>query len=196
MVSLGRRGHEVRQAELRRGVVKPDLVRGCDVVHIHRRCDEEVQKIVRYAKEAGIAVVWDNDDDETAVPKGTAAYRQYGGVEGERLKAAMRRVVQAADLVTTPSPMLAERFSEFGARRVQVIENYVRDELLETRAQPRAAAEVVIGWLAGGEHKLDIERVPVADALRRLLDAHANVRVVSLGIDQERYRGYSGIPFV
>jgi glycosyltransferase involved in cell wall biosynthesis len=198
MIALGRRGHQIRQAELMRGVVRPELVRGCDVVHIHRRHDEEVQKIIRYAKEAGIAVVWDNDDDETAVPKGHPSYRDYGGIAGERVKTAVRRMVQAADLVTTPSPVLAERFRELGAAHVQLIENYVRDELHDARAAPRAA-EVVIGWLAGGEHKLDIDRVPIADALHRLLDAHANVRVVSLGaamgIDHERYRVDKGIPF-
>ena len=198
MVALAQRGHEIRQVEGLRGVMRPELVRGCDVVHIHRRSDDEAQQIARYAKEAGIAVVWDNDDDETSVPKGHPAYREYGGVKGERVTVAVRRIVQAADLVTAPSPRLVERFRELGAGHVQLVENYVRDELLETRAEPNGD-EVVIGWLAGGEHKMDVDRVPIADALHRLLDAHGNVRVVSLGaklgIAHLRYRADPGIPF-
>ena len=198
MVALGRRGHEIRQAELLREQLRPELIRGCDVVHIHRRHDEEVQKIVRYAKEAGIAVVWDNDDDETALPRGHPSYKEYGGAAGERVKAAVRKIVRQADLVTTPSARLAERFGEFGAEHVQLIENYVRDELLETRARP-GGDEIVIGWLAGTEHFMDIERVPIRDALARLLDAHANVRVVSigagLGLRSDRFEHIRGIPF-
>jgi glycosyltransferase involved in cell wall biosynthesis len=198
MLALARRGHEIRQAELLREQLRPELIRGCDVVHIHRRHDEDVLKIARYAKEAGIAVVWDNDDDETAVPKGHPAYRDYGGAAGQRVKAAVRKLVQLADLVTTPSPLLAEQFAELGAAHVQLIENYVRDELIDARARSNGD-QVVIGWLAGTEHFMDIERVPIRAALARLLDAHANVRVVSigagLGLGVERYEHVVGVPF-
>jgi glycosyltransferase involved in cell wall biosynthesis len=198
MLALARRGHEIRQAELLRGELRPERVRGCDVLLVHRRHDEEVLKLVRYAKEAGMAVVWDNDDDETALPKGHPMYRDYGGVAGERVRSAVRKVVQLADVVTTPSPLLAERFGDLGASRVELIENYVPDELLAARSRPHGR-QVVIGWLAGTEHYMDIERVPIRDALQRLLDAHPDVRVVSigagLGLNGERYEHTSGIPF-
>jgi glycosyltransferase involved in cell wall biosynthesis len=198
MVALSRRGHEVRQAELFREQLRPERVRGCDVLHVHRRHDEDVLKLVRYAKESGMAVVWDNDDDESALPKGHPMYRDYGGAAGERRRVTLRRMLQAASLVTTPGARLAERFAELGAAHVQVIENYVRDELLDTRARANGRG-VTIGWLAGTEHFMDVERVPVRAALARLLDAHEEVRVVSigagLGLRHERYEHRGGVPF-
>jgi len=197
MLALARRGHEIRQVELLGGELRSELVRGCDVVHVHRRHDEDVQRIVRYAKESGIAVVWDDDDDKTSVPKGHPAYRDYGGAKGERILAGVRWMVQAADLVTTPSERLTERFLQLGAGRVTLIENYVEDDLLTSRAQPRAG-EVVVGWVAGGEHMMDVERVPIAEAVGRLLDAHETLRVVSvgtgLGLRHERYEHVKGLP--
>lgn len=191
MLALAKRGHEVRQVLRLKDEFRADLVRGCDVLHVHRQHDDRTLDAIRYAKEAGIGVVWDNDDDMTAVPKDNVAYKQYGGLAGERVLAAVRKIVAMADLVTTPSEVLERRFAELGAERVQVIENYVRDESLRVRPRARVDGEVTIGWLAGNEHHLDVTRVPIADALRRLLDAYEHVRIVSiganLGLRSDRY---------
>jgi glycosyltransferase involved in cell wall biosynthesis len=199
MVALARRGHEVRQVVKVDGTFRADLVAGCDVVHIHRGHDERALEVVRHAKENGIAVVWDNDDDMTAVPKTNVAYKNFGGLQGERVLVALGRILETADLVTTPSTVLAERFRELGAERVQVIENYVRDEALCARRRADDG-EVIVGWLAGLEHHLDVERLPIRDALQRLLDTHEHVRVVvigvGLGLRSERYTHVPHLDFV
>jgi glycosyltransferase involved in cell wall biosynthesis len=199
MVALMRcHGHEIRQ------VVKPgdrwlvELVNGCDVLHVHRKHDERALKLIRHAKESGMAVVWDNDDDFSAVPKGTAAYKRFGGVAGERVQVALRRIVGLADVVTTPSARIAALYRELGAPDVRVIENYVRDEALQV--PPRAnGAGLTIGWLAGIEHHLDVERLPIGDAVARLLAAHPDVRVVTigagLGVRHERYEHVRQVDF-
>ena len=181
MTALAHRGHEVRQ--LSKDEDHPPLreVRGIDVLHVHRYVDERAQRLVHEAKAHGAAIVWDNDDDMGSIPKGTPAYRDYGGIRWERRIANMKRIFRLADLVTTPSAVLAERFAEAGARHVEVIENYLPDEFLRWDARPHAG--VVIGWIAGAEHQLDIERIPIREALRRLLDEREDVRVLMCGLE-------------
>jgi hypothetical protein len=201
MIALGRRGHEVRQVARpgRNGeTYHPEVVPGCDVLHVYRRHEPEMIELVRSARQRGIAIVYDNDDDMTAVPKDDVNYRDYGALAGERAKAQIRRLVQMADLVTSPSDVVAQRFREYGAEHVQVIENYVPDATLQASAPPNGD-DVVIGWLAGTEHHLDVKRVPVSEALGRLLDAHEHLRVRTIGVrfklEHERYEPIPRVDF-
>jgi glycosyltransferase involved in cell wall biosynthesis len=201
MLALHARGHEVRQV-IRPSpageIVRADLVAGCDVLHVYRRHEPDVLELVRKAKERGMAIVYDNDDDLTAVPREDEGYRDYGGLAGDRARNQIRKLVQSADLVTTPSTTVAERFREYGGAHVQVIENYCPDRALSASAPPHGD-DVIVGWLAGSEHHVDVERVPIRDAVGRLLDAHAQLRFrtigVSLRLQHERYEPISRIDF-
>jgi hypothetical protein len=199
MMALNRRGHEIRQMARpgRSGeTFHPELLVGCDVLHVYRRHELEVIEVVRQAGQRGIAVVYDNDDDMTAVPRDDANYRDYGALAGERARSQISRIVQAADLVTAPSPVVAERLREYGAQHVQVIENYVPDATLNAGAPPNGD-DVVIGWLAGTEHHLDVKRVPVSEAMGRLLDAHEQLRVQTIGVRLKlKHERYEPIPRV
>jgi glycosyltransferase involved in cell wall biosynthesis len=198
MVALHQRGHEIRQV-VRPGEFRANLIHGCDVVHVYRECDDETLRLVKRAKEAGTAVVWDNDDNLAAVPKSNSGYKEYGGAAGARVQKTISRLLDLADLVTAPSAMLCEHYRERGAPHVQLIENYVRDEIPSTPAR-RNGAGVRVGWLAGSEHHLDVERIPIKDQLERLLATHADVRVttigVGLGMRDERYRHVRRLDFV
>lgn len=198
MVALARRGHEVRQVIGLGENFWAERVPGCDVLHLYREHDDRALALVKYAKEAGIAVVWDNDDNLASVPKNNVAYREYGGAAGRKVQLAIKRIVGVADLVSAPCAMLCEHYRELGAANAELIENYVRDEALATPARRNGDA-ITIGWLAGGEHHVDAERVPIRAALERLLDAHPHVRVetigVGLGIRSDRYRQIQQVNF-
>lgn len=199
MVELAKQGHEVRQVIHFDGY-RSELVRGCDVVHIHRQHEDRALRIARYAKEHGLGLVWDNDDDFSAVPKESVAYRTYGGLRGERILKEVRRMAGIADVVTTPSAHLAEVLRGYGADDVRVIENYVRDESVAQADPPREDARVMIGWMGGDEHHLDAERMPLRGVLRRLLDARDDVRVVTIGgvtldATHPRHRHIARVPF-
>ncbi len=190
------RGHDVRR--LSTDDAHPPLadVRDLDVLHVHRYADERALRLVREAKRHGAAIVWDNDDDITAVPKGSAAYRIFGGVHGERRVAGMKKIFALADLVTAPSAGLAERLRSLGAEPVEVIENYLPDQFLSIDRRPHEG--VTIGWIAGLEHQLDVDQMPIRDALQRLIDEHEDVSVVTfglrLGLRGERYRHVDVVP--
>jgi glycosyltransferase involved in cell wall biosynthesis len=192
------RGHDVRR--LATDEDRPPLaaVRDVDVLHIHRYADERALLLAREAKAAGAAVVWDNDDDMGSIEKGTPAYRVHGGMRWEQRLAAMKRIFRLADLVTAPSRVLAERLRAHGAAHAEVIENHVPDQFLRAQRRPREGVE--IGWIAGLEHTLDVERLPIREVLQQLLDERPDVRVTTfglgLGLRGERYRSVDVVPLL
>jgi hypothetical protein len=171
-------------------------VRDIDLLLVHRFADERALRIVREAKTHGAAIVWDNDDDITAVRKGSPAYRIFGGAQGAQRVAGMKRIFSVADLVTTPSHALAQRLRDIGAARVEVLENQLPDQFLDVDRRPHAG--VTIGWIAGLEHQLDVEALPIRSVLQRLLDERPEVSVVTfglrLGLRSERYRPVDVVP--
>jgi glycosyltransferase involved in cell wall biosynthesis len=192
------RGHDVRDVPINEGDPSLAAVRAVDVLHIHRYAEEGVVGLARAAKAHGAAIVWDNDDDIGSVPKNTPGYRKQGGMMWERRLAGMRKIFEIADLVTTPSSALAERLREYGAPHAEVIENHVPDQFVLRSRPPRDG--VTIGWIAGLEHQLDVERIPIREVLQRLLDERPEVRVVSfglgLGLRGDRYRHVNVVPLM
>jgi glycosyltransferase involved in cell wall biosynthesis len=190
------RGHQVRRLTLDGGPPPLAGVRDVDVLHIHRYGEDGAVRLAREAKAHGAAVVWDNDDDMGSVPKGTPGYRKQGGMMWERRLAGMKKIFEIADLVTAPSAGLVERLREYGAPHAAVIENHVPDQFVLRSRPPHEG--VAIGWIAGLEHQLDVERIPIREALQRLLDERPEVRVVSfglsLGLRGERYRHVNVVP--
>jgi hypothetical protein len=155
-----------------------------DVFLLHHFFREQELELVRRLSRQGVAVVWDKDDDISATPRPSPAYREYGGRRG--VKRGFERSVEiasTASLMTTPSAHLAGRYRERGVAHVEVIENHVAPEHLDggrTRHQG-----IVIGITAGGEHGEDFKRLRIDQMLQRLLRAHEGVRVVTIGWGHE-----------
>lgn len=173
MSALMLRGHELHDLG---GVARPRAVdfKGIDVLHVHRYCDQDTQTLMRRAREHGVAVVWDEDDDVLSF-RGTLSYRNVSAVVWERRRAAIDRALQMADVVTTPSDELAERFRERGAKDVRVIENHVPRLFLAAQA-PQARSGITIGWVAAAEHLYDAHELGVGGVLQRILDERPDVR--------------------
>lgn len=190
MHALAQRGHAVRQLAPKDVIAGRGNLGDAELLHIHRYTEDGAQLLVQQARGRGMAVVWDNDDDMSSIPKGTPAYKRFGGLKWERRLAQMRRIFRDAQLVTTPSRTLAERLSNFGAPHVAVIENHVPTAW--TRPPRRPHGGVVVGWVAGLEHQIDLKAIPIQDVLRRLLDERPDVHVTTvglgLGLPSDRYR--------
>lgn len=183
LAELRARGHRVTEV-----AAAAELPDGVDVVHVHRRCDPVAQRIAENGAARGAAVVWDDDDDLSAIPRGDPRHAKLGGLNGARRLTAVRRMVALADLVTAPSAGLIARFGELGARDGLVVENQLAPQFL---VDSRPHAGLVVGWVAGLEHRADVERIPIRTVLEQLLSEHRELRVVtvglSLGIDDPRY---------
>lgn len=75
-------GHEVREVTLEDRSSWDELLRWGDLLHIHRSCSTRTISLARRARELGVPVVWDDDDDLTRVPKGTPAYADAAASRG------------------------------------------------------------------------------------------------------------------
>lgn len=198
MLALGEQGHDICQVWRPEAGIRGELAAGHDVLLIYRAHEEEVLQLARAAKQAGMTIVYDNDDDLRSVASNNAAARDYKGFAGDRALRQIRRLLQLSDVAIASSPPIAERFREYGAEHVVTIENYVPDAALNASAPPNGE-RVIAGWLAGNEHHVDMERMPLRAQFERLLDAYPELVIetvgVSMGIKHERYRNDPHVDF-
>lgn len=179
MDALARKGHVVDFN--RRGAPHvSSALFDADVVHIHRFVGGEITAVVDQLHARGIGVVWDNDDDIANVPRSNPKYARFGGARRPALLKSLHAMLRAVDVVTTPSAHLAAQFRAAGATDVRVIENYLPDAFPGTKAA--RADGVTVVWLAGLEHQVDYQQLRLRDTLGRLLDAHPDLRIRSIGL--------------
>lgn len=178
LLELRRAGWQV-ELDAEGAAMSSGQLRGFDVVHVFRYHERETRRAIRALREAGTAIVWDNDDDLSTPNR----------LRSEQIHAQLVEMLQLAHVVTTTSPALAEQYRAWGAAEVRVIENYLPDYYAAER--PPRGDGLTIGWTAAGEHAYDLRALRIRATLERLLDAHPHVRVVSaglqLGLPSERY---------
>jgi hypothetical protein len=200
MQEMARRGHTVHWPGdrtfklLEAGDVPP-----WDAMHIQQMHDDEGLEIMARMRRAGIAVVWDTDDDLRSITRGSGAWHRQGGRRGIRRHAKQAlQAARTAHLVTTTNEHLATVYREHGAEHVVAIENYLAPEALR---HPRTRHQgVVIGVTLAGEHEPDIRRMRFGAMLEQLLERHDGVRVVAIGVDlrlrsEHRYTYSDGVEF-
>lgn len=195
MRAMERRGHRVVWPD-EAGKAGLDKLASCDVVHIYRRCDVWTMQTAEALVKRGIPLVYDNDDDFTATPKESPWYKTSGGLAGRRAFQRMSKLARMSRFMTTTTEPLAEMYRRADVERVEVIGNYVDGGVKRRRHRHDG---IVIGWIAGLEHRADAARLQIAQALQRIVDAHDSVRVecigVNLGLQGTRYRHDEDVHF-
>ncbi len=194
MRELAARGHVVvRLDDTLRDMPVGQLL-GCDLVHCFRREDRigDLELLAR----RGVAISFDNDDDFASSDVMGEKSSLEGRRTNRRLSALYVQAARLADLVTTPSQAIAEKYRGEGAENVVVIENYLYGEDLRLDRTPKRDT-VTVCWIAGVEHAVDVPRLKIVEALTRLLDVHANVRAITVGVRLPlRSDRYEHIPHV
>jgi hypothetical protein len=199
LMAMRERGHSIVHVEQQIGTpIEIDPLAGCDFVHSHRPAilyDDGA--VVTRLLEAGIAVGFDEDDNILDMPPGLGELTGQTWLDRSRRNfELLLEHVGRVDLVTTPSDHLADRFEEAGATNVHVVENYLPGAF--NRVEPEGHDGLVIGWHAGLEHLVDARALGIVQTLERVLDAHPDVRVVTINIDlemaHERYRWEDALP--
>lgn len=189
---LGERGHGVGFDISGATAFNPAYTQ-VDVLHIYRYHHDQIRRIARRAHDAGVAIVWDNDDDIVSMPSHRA-----GAMRSQRARSQMIEMIRCADVVTTTNQILAEQYEAWGAREVHVVANFIPDDFFR-EPRPSPGGRVVVGWTAAREHLDDFAALDLRATLLRLLDAHPEVVVESVGIDlglpADRYRCHGFIPY-
>jgi len=194
--AMAARGHSVVGPLDKNGAPDPRRLAGCDVVHVYRRLEPETRGLLKTLVNGGKALVYDNDDDFSATPKESLSYKEFRGRRGQQFFNQSVRMAKLATVCTTTNHVLAEKYRHAGVESVEVVGNYLSPRL--PRPPRRRGPGVVIGWVAAGEHQADADRVGIADALRRIVAEHENVRVECFGVDLklgERYSHERNVPF-
>jgi glycosyltransferase involved in cell wall biosynthesis len=196
MRALERRGHSVHWPS---NTYNPPLreLLDCDLVHCYRRTDrlEDLRKL----SARGIAISFDNDDNYAVAE----VSEKGAGLEGRRHNNAIFRDIlkasKLADVTTTPNETLAEYYRSIGAENVTVIENHLEEKMFGFGLKSKHPG-IVVGWIAGIEHEPDLKRIPVADALSRLLQTHPELRILTVGVPlplrSERYEHLKEVDFL
>lgn len=182
MRALAERGHvtEFGQWSQRDAPPSLDELGRPDVVHMWRLFRAPARRLAATLREAGVAVVFDEDDDMTRVPKGSPAYAELKGARAQ-LAHELSAMLRLADLVTTTGAELAGRLRRLGAGEVRVVESYVEEGFVRERRE--RGTGVTIGWVAGREHRGDLRELRLRRTLEQLLAAHPEVSLVSVGVD-------------
>ena len=141
----------------------------CDLVHCFRRTDRI--RDLRRLSQHGVAISFDNDDNHAELNSALAAdgAKMESGVHALRInKRAFSKSITAArlaDLTTTTSEPLAERYRREGVGNVLAVANSLEPRMFGFGSRSKHDG-VVIGWIASGEHYSDLERIPIVDAIR------------------------------
>jgi glycosyltransferase involved in cell wall biosynthesis len=181
MRALERRGHTVVwQQPLGQDLSLQQLLT-CDLVHCFRRTDQYA--VLRTLSARGVAVSFDNDDDFSSAEVGERGSRLDLKTD-KRYKAEFKNIIRSArlaDITTTTTETLAARYRAAGVPHVAVIENHLEHGMLGFGRKPKHDG-VVVGWIAGREHSVDLNQVPILSALEALLAKHPDLRVLSVGL--------------
>lgn len=197
MEALAQRGHQVHVEE-RNEVPDPRRFHSFDVVHMWRCYHAPMLVLARALQAANVPIVWDNDDDLTAIPKTNPGYKRIGGLAGQRQLADMTRMMRMASIVTAPSQRLVDRFRQLSGGDARLVENYLPDRFVPPRRRlPRRGFS--IGWLAALEHRHDYELLGLRETFLMLLERHPQVVLTTIGLnltlDHSRYRHITITPY-
>lgn len=133
--------------------------------------------------------VYENDDDVFSITEeNTAAYDTYR--EGSDIREATLRYCRTANLVTTTSPHLGDRFREMLGHRVpvEVLPNYIPAWVLDI-ARDTPDRRLRVGWMGGSSHAIDITMA--AGGVRRFMKRYPGWDLFVNGVD---YRDKFSVP--
>ncbi len=175
-----RRGHEIVWPVLDSGDAKLDELRSCDVIYVFRRSEDSLRRALAPLVASGIGLVWDSDDDLSAVPRRSPNYKTNGALRGQQRFADTVRMARLAHLMLASTETIKKKYESAGISSIEVVENY----LAPRTRRPRARHDgVIIGWIAGVEHTEDAIELRLRDTLERVLARHPDVRVETIGVD-------------
>lgn len=193
--AMARRGHEIVWPEDDTGHPIIPKLGTCDVIYAYRRHEPELQRILKAHASNGVGIVWDNDDDLKAIPRDSPTFRVVGGLRGQQRFSETVRIARLADVVTVTTDVLRERYESAGITNVEVIDNQLPTG---KRRRLRKHDGVVVGWIAGGEHKGDSDALRIPEVLAALQERHPDLHVETVGLKlnlRDRYKHTPSVHF-
>jgi hypothetical protein len=190
-----RRGHEIVWPENDTGEAKVGEFGACDVIYVFRRSEEALRRPLAQLAARGVGIVWDTDDDLSAIPRRSPNFKTIGGLRGQRRFTETLRMARLAHVMLASTETIRAKYEKAGVSRIEVMENYLPRKLKRRRTRHDG---LIVGWIAGIEHTEDAMALGLRETLERVLAEHPDVRVESVGVDlrlAERYVRHHTIHF-
>jgi len=146
-----------------------------DIVFLQRPFVDAHLNVAKVAKEHGIPVWADWDDNLFAIPETNPHYKSYAS---PKLAENIKQVAALADIVTVPTEPLKGIMSKF-SNKVRVIPNALFDELLDESRISYDKRRAVIGWRGGQSHNMDL--MDARDPIINISHKHKNWAFVFVG---------------
>ncbi|HMJ32535.1 MAG TPA: hypothetical protein VK501_01360 [Baekduia sp.] len=193
--AMARRGHEIVWPQNDTGHPVVRELGSCDAVFVYRRHEQALRDILAGLAARGVGIVWDNDDDLSAIPKDSPWFKEVGALRGQKRFSDTVRLAKLAHVVTVTTEGVGARYAGAGVQEVRVIDNHLQHK---TSRRRRKHDGIVVGWIAGTEHRVDARLLRLGEVLRALQEVHPELRVECVGVDlqlPERYRHRAGLHF-
>lgn len=165
-----------------------------DIVFSSYHPDPTAYTLLKVARDkAGVQFVMDCDDDMFAINPDNPFWMK---MTDEKVYW-MQRMIADNDWITTPSPVLAQRFRkrrpDKGAESVTVIPNFIGNVYKHPTFDN--GDQIVIGYCGGSSHYADLHESGVLDALQKLMHENKKVRFKSVGMLVEKYLPRARVEF-
>jgi len=167
--------------DLKNDIVMSDYF-GTEMMIFQRQEHQAVFDKMMLAKEHGIKVVYEIDDDILLTPKEfTGPFKKYSSPD---MQASIMKFMQEADALIVSTPVLAESLSaRLPGKPIHVVRNFLNVDMWEEAyIQKEAEGEnghVTIGWLASGSHTIDAPLI--AEPLKILMEEVDNLKLHFIG---------------
>lgn len=149
----------------------------CDLVVLQRPCSPDHFNILVMAKDMGLPVIVDFDDDNLSVPKDNPMYPQYNQMA---VKDAIVKLARHCDILTVSTENLKNKFSIY-SKNVFVVPNALDDTLLRHRTIPNRPREKIIMWRGTGTHQRNLK--VIAEPLIKVMNNHKDWKTLFLGYE-------------
>lgn len=140
----------------------------------------------RWGSSPSRRTVYENDDDVFSItPENSAAWSTYK--EGTEVREATLRYCRTANLITTTSPHLGDRFREMCPQTpVEVLPNYIPEWVLDV-ARDTPDRRMRVGWMGGSSHSIDVTMA--APGVRRFMKRFPDWDLYVNGVDyRDKFR--------
>lgn len=148
-----------------------------DILFIQRPCDPQHFAMLCMAKDMGLKIWVDMDDDNLAVPKDNPTYQQYNQLH---IKEAIVKLARHCDVLSVSTQHLKRKFGIYNKNTV-LIPNALNEDLLHLRQIPPGARAKKILWRGTPSHQRNL--MTVGKELVSLSRKHEDYKFTFFGCD-------------
>lgn len=152
-------------------------IKMADICFLQRPCAPEHFQMLCLAKDIGIPVWVDFDDDNLSVPKDNPTYMQYNQMH---VKEAIVKLARHADIVTVSTEAIRKKYAIYN-KNTFVVPNGIDDVLLRHRNTQNRPKDKMILWRGTPTHKRNLDTIK--DSLISLAAKFKDWKFGFLGFD-------------